>query len=663
MIDTLRVRRLIQTATGLPRTLKRAIMVLADVVVLPLILFASLALTVDATAAADSGWLYAGAGITTVPVFAKLGLYRAVLRYIGAKAMATIVVGVTASVALLLAFDVWFWRGAVPHGVLLTYWALALNYVAGSRYLVRVALQSADPDGQRVVVYGAGDAGARLAMALLGGKGFRPVAFVDDDPALWGSAIGGIEVHDPAKLRRLIPAQRITGVLLAIPSESRRRRREILAQLEPLGLHVRTIPDLSDIVAGRVRVDDVHEVDMCDLLGREAVAPNQALLRGSIDGKSVLVTGAGGSIGSELCRQIVRLKPTRLVLFEQSEIALYAIEKNLQLILASEPRPRPVQIVALLGSATNSYRMREIMQVYGVHTVYHAAAYKHVPIVEQNVTDGIHNNTFATLHTALAAHEAGVEIFVLVSTDKAVNPTNVMGATKRLAELVLQALQRRGSGTRFCMVRFGNVLDSSGSVVPLFREQIARGGPITVTHPDIIRYFMTIEEAAQVVIQAAAMATGGDVFVLDMGKPVRIDDLARRLVHLMGSSVRDEQNPDGDIEILYTGLRPAEKLYEELLIGANAARTEHPMILRAVEHSLPWDQLLRLLDKLRDAVRRYDCKLAREILAEAVVEYVPSPAIEDMVWKHTRVVPKANGWRHASRPALDRHVKPPLTRA
>jgi FlaA1/EpsC-like NDP-sugar epimerase len=352
-----------------------------------------------------------------------------------------------------------------------------------------------------------------------------------------------------------------------------------------------------------------------------------------------MVTGAGGSIGSELCRQIIRLAPARLLLLEISELALYNIERELRML--ADHDGLQVEIVALLGNAHHKYRLREIMSTYGVHTVYHAAAYKHVPIVEQNMIEGIHNNVYGTWHAAEAALESHVQTFVLISTDKAVNPTNVMGATKRFAELVLQALQRRGTDTRFCMVRFGNVLDSSGSVVPLFRDQIQRGGPVTVTHPDVIRYFMTIPEAAQLVIQAGAMAKGGDVFVLDMGKPVRIEDLAHRMVNLMGLSVRDDKNPDGDIEIEYTGLRPAEKLYEELLIGNNVTGTEHAMIMRAVEHELPWDRVQALLDELLVVLRKFDCRRARELLLNTIVEYKPGAEIEDLVWRE-----------HATQPAV-----------
>jgi len=393
---------------------------------------------------------------------------------------------------------------------------------------------------------------------------------------------------------------------------------------------VQTVPSVGDLVSGSARVADVREVDAADLLCRDPVPPNEALLVACIRGKRVMVTGAGGSIGSELCRQILRARPRALLLLEMSELALYNIDRELR--LAAQREDIAVEILPLLGNAHHKYRVREILQNFQVETVYHAAAYKHVPIVEHNIIEGLHNNVYSTWHAAEAALECKVETFVLISTDKAVNPTNVMGATKRFAEIVLQGLQQRGATTRFCMVRFGNVLESSGSVVPLFREQIRRGGPVTVTHPDVIRYFMTIPEAAQLVLQAGAMAKGGDVFVLDMGKPIRITELARRMIQLSGLTVRDEANPDGDIEIQFTGLRPAEKLFEELLIGKNVTGTEHPMIMRAVEHALPWPRVEELLEEVGTAMRRFDCRAAREVLMQAVEEYRPSTDIQDLVW-------------------------------
>jgi FlaA1/EpsC-like NDP-sugar epimerase len=480
-----------------------------------------------------------------------------------------------------------------------------------------------------VAIYGAGEAGARLCAALSGGSDFKPVLFVDDREALQGSQISGIGVYAPEDLQQLVITRKIDRVLLAMPSASHRRRREVLDALEPLGVHVQSLPDLADVISGKARIDELRDVDVGDLLGRDPVPPNPTLLESCIRGKSVMVTGAGGSIGSELCRQILRVSPGRLVLLEMSELGLYNAERALREIAAREQLG--VEIVPLLGNAHHRERLREVLTAYEVQTVYHAAAYKHVPLVEHNVIKAVDNNVICTWNTAAAALEAGVETFVLISTDKAVKPTNVMGATKRLAELVLQGLQERSETTRFCMVRFGNVLGSSGSVVPLFREQIRRGGPLTVTHPQIIRYFMTIPEAAQLVIQAGSMAKGGDVFVLDMGRPVRIDDLARHMINLMGLTVRDGGHPDGDIEIVYTGLRSAEKLSEELFIGNNLTATDHPMIMRAMEPSIPWLRMQRLLEELTVSLERCECDQTLTLLSEAVNEYQPSTQVRDYV--------------------------------
>ena len=451
-----------------------------------------------------------------------------------------------------------------------------------------------------------------------------------------GKQINGITVHPPQDLTTLVTNRKIDKVLLAMPSVSRRRRREILAHLELLGVHVQSLPDLADIISGAARIDELRDVDVADLLGRDPVPPNPRLFERCIRGRNVLVTGAGGSIGSELCRQILKLAPNRLILNELSEFALYNIERELRGTI--ERHQLTIELVPLLGDAGDRRRMLDILETYGVQTLYHAAAYKHVPIVEHNIIPGIQNNVISTLNAAEAALEAGVETFLLVSTDKAVNPTNVMGASKRFAELMLQGLQERSRTTRFCMVRFGNVLDSSGSVVPLFREQIRAGGPITVTHPQVVRYFMTIPEAAQLVIQAGSMATGGDIFVLNMGHPVKISDLAKRMINLMGLTVRDDAHPDGDIEIRYTGLRPAEKLFEELLIGNNVGGTDHVMIMRALEQRLPWNRVRGLLDRLINSLEHFDCARAVGLLHEAISEYQPAKELHDHVWQSQAVL-------------------------
>ena len=607
-------------------------MLSADAICIPAALWTALLLKTGElpVGMAAAPWLYAAAVLASIPIFVRLGLYRAVVRFIGPKAIVAVVSGVTGSALVLAAINAFLGERGIPFAAIGIYWALALVYVGGSRILVRSLMNARQVGPDRVVIYGAGAAGAQAAAALrLGGK-FEPVAFLDDDLSMHGSVVSGIEVHAPSALAKIIEEESVRNLLLALPSQTRHRRQEILKTLEPFPVRVMTVPDIADLVAGTARVEDLRDVDAADLLGRDPVPPSERLIEACIRGKIVMVTGAGGSIGSELCRQIVRLKPRRLVLFEMSELALYQIDRELRMVMERERLE--FDLTSLLGNAHHKYRVREIIHVYGVQTVYHAAAYKHVPIVEQNVVEGIHNNVISTWYTAEAALECGVETFVLISTDKAVNPPNVMGATKRLAEIVLQGLHERGGRTKFCMVRFGNVLESSGSVVPLFREQIRRGGPVTVTHPDVIRYFMTIPEASQLVLQAGAMAQGGDVFVLDMGKPIRIADLARRMVKLAGLSVRDDQNPEGDIEIRFTGLRPAEKLFEELLIGSNVSGTEHPMILRAMEHSLPWEQVQELLRNLLVAMQQFDVRAARDLLLAGVSEYHPNDEIADSVW-------------------------------
>jgi FlaA1/EpsC-like NDP-sugar epimerase len=559
------------------------------------------------------------------------GAYRSVVRFMGFELVVAAFRTLTLAAGALVAAIAWVdnWPDAIRVGAI--FWLLGMVYVVGGRLTVRWFLQARNVTGDRVVIYGAGDAGAHLVTALRGRGDFVPVAFIDDNPALHRSVINGLEVCAPRELSTLIDEFGVSRALLALPSVSRRRRLEIINQLEQFPVHVQTMPDTVDLAAGNAHVDDIREVDITDLLGRDTVPPNPKLLDACIRGKSVMVTGAGGSIGSELCRQILQLGPRRLVLMDISEAALYTIDQALQDL--AQRQGLEIEVVALIGSAHHRERVREVLETYTVDTVYHAAAYKHVPLVEHNMIEGVHNNVFGTLHTAEAAIAAGVKSFVLVSTDKAVLPTNVMGATKRFSELVLQGLNQRGSSTTFSMVRFGNVLASSGSVVPLFREQIRNGGPVTVTHPEIFRYFMTIPEAASLVLQAGSMGTGGDVFVLDMGKPVRIRDLAEKMIHLMGLTVRDEEHPDGDIEVRYTGLRPAEKLYEELLIGNNVAGTDHRSILRAEEDFLQWDELKPLLDHLWSACQRLDCIKAREILLRAVDGYSPTKEVEDLVWR------------------------------
>jgi len=621
----------------LPRHTKKAILIAADSICLPLALWLAFFLRQDSFFAINVAqiWLFAIVPVLSIPVFVRLGLYRAVIRYMGARAQYTIIKGVTLSLVALFISANYLFNMAVEPAVFGIYWVLALLYIGGSRLLVRDYFQEhrRDRDNlERMAIFGAGAAGVQLAMKLLSGREFQPMAFVDEKRDLVGNVINGIRIYSPKDLAKIIESNNIKQVLLAIPSASRVRRREILAQLEPLPVSVRTIPGLADLVAGVAQVDDIQEVDIADLLGRDPVPPHSDLMSKCITDKVVMVTGAGGSIGSELCRQIVNLMPKSIVLFEASEFALYKIEQELKHLRATTKQFDGIDIRCVLGSVTHRRRVEAVIRSFAVQTIYHAAAYKHVPLVEHNPIEGVQNNLFGTWRTAEAALASDVETFVLISTDKAVRPTNVMGATKRMSELVLQAMADRPGKTRFCMVRFGNVLGSSGSVVPLFRQQIRRGGPITVTHSEITRYFMTIPEAAQLVLQAGSMGRGGDVFVLDMGESVRIADLARRMVHLSGLQILDAENETGDIEITYTGLRPGEKLYEELLIGDNVTGTDHPRIMRVKEAQIEWIDLTLILNSIEKACASFNSAKVRKLLEASVAGYEPQCEIVDPVW-------------------------------
>ncbi len=615
----------------MPRLLKQTLMLATDIASYALSAFVALWLLAEMPFTLVDATLLAAALVAiAVPVHSLLGLYTSIVRFMG---MALLAVGMRATLIVSVGTGLTAWvfsLSPTPIRFGLAQWAFSLILVVGGRFAARMFLKRRNRNREAVVIYGAGEGGAQLAEALFSGDDYFPVAFVDDKSALHGKRIHGLRVYPSNQLVKLVTRTGAAGVLLAIPSASRRRRRQVLERLSEFPVHVQTMPEIRDVISGKARVDEIREVDIKDLLGRDQVPPAMDLLCGSVQGKGVMVTGAGGSIGSELCRQIVQLQPKRLICFEISEPALYAVHRDLSKLVRK--RNLTCEIVPLLGNVLDKTRLTEAMRVFDIQTVYHAAAYKHVPIVEQNLFQGIMNNVFGTKHAATAAAAEGVETFVLVSTDKAVKPTSVMGATKRLAELVLQAMQAEQPDTKFCMVRFGNVLESSGSVVPLFREQIRAGGPVTVTHRDIIRYFMTIPEAAQLVIQAASMGDGGDVFLLDMGKPVRIEDLARRMINLMGLTVRDAHTPDGDIEIEYIGLRPAEKLYEELLIGGNASGTAHPRIMRACEDFLTSDVLEGYLGDLQSASDELDYDRARRVLNEVVTEYSPSETLNDLVW-------------------------------
>ncbi|EJL9428028.1 polysaccharide biosynthesis protein [Vibrio cholerae] len=572
--------------------------------------------------------------VVTILSFTRLGLYRAILRYLTFHALAVVSVGTLISAASV-AIAAFYFDAPVPRSLPIIYGTFLCLLCGGSRLIVRVFVSGLNGKGRKVVlIYGAGSAGRQLAIALRNSENYKVVGFIDQDKTLENTVIMGLQVYDISRAAYLVDKYDVTQVLLAVPSASRARRKKILESLIDLSAEVLTVPDMKDIVEGKASIDQLKDVAIEDLLGRDPVTPQQCLMESNILGKVVMVTGAGGSIGSELCRQIVRQKPKALVLFELSEFGLYQIDRELKQLMEAEGLH--VEIIPLLGSVQRINRLVVTMKSFKVQTVYHAAAYKHVPLVEYNVVEGVRNNVFGTYYAAQAAIEAGVESFVLISTDKAVRPTNVMGTTKRMAELGLQALAEqenlKAKGTRFCMVRFGNVLGSSGSVVPLFKRQIEAGGPITVTHPDIIRYFMTIPEAAQLVIQAGAMGKGGDVFVLDMGEPVRITDLAVNLIQLSGLEVKDEQHPYGDIAIEFTGLRPGEKLYEELLIGENVQKTAHERIMTANERYLPLAEFEQHLNELDKACHAFNHERIRELLLEAPTDFNPTDGIGDLVW-------------------------------
>ncbi|MDO6764823.1 nucleoside-diphosphate sugar epimerase/dehydratase [Agarivorans sp. 1_MG-2023] len=557
--------------------------------------------------------------VTTLVGFWYFGLYRAVLRYINEKNLQAILFSF-AIATLLMIVTSFYLQAVIPRTAPFIYLAFGVIFCGGTRFAIRflfVWLENATK--QNVIIFGAGDSGRQLLQAIGQGDDFQAVAFIDDKEELRNSLIHGLTVYQPKQLPMLIRRFHATKVLLAIPNAGTKRRAEVLTALADLNTEVLTVPRLNDLVTGDAKVDQIKEVDVEDLLGRESVTPNAHLMESSIRNKTVLVSGAGGSIGSELCRQILQFRPARLLLVERSEVALYQIERELKEM--REALALNIDLVPLMISVQHLPRLSAMMEASNVDTVYHAAAYKHVPLVEQNVVEGVCNNVFGSYNIAQAAIKAKVKTFVLVSTDKAVRPTNVMGATKRLAELVMQSLAEQQSDTTISMVRFGNVLGSSGSVIPLFKDQIRKGEALTITHPDIIRYFMTIPEAAQLVIQAGSMANGGEVFVLDMGEPVKIAELAKRMVHLSGLEVRDDENPDGDIELQYTGLRPGEKLYEELLVGDDERPTDHPRILTANESFMPWDELMALFDELNDACEAMDKDAVIALLKQAPLAY------------------------------------------
>ena len=661
---------------ALPRLKKRLLTLALDVVIIWAALFTAFAIRLDAaqlvqyqTLLINMMWL---TPVIVLPITICLGLYRAVMRYMNSQLALTLLqVGGLSITGIILATYLLDWN--LPRSLAILFGLVLMTYLGVSRYAARYwLLGSTVRDilmtpfhtknagayhhrGKPVAVYGAGDAGCQLVSALDRGWEYRPVLFIDDNPSLMEGQVYGRKVYPSAQLKQLVAQQIVDQVLLAMPSVGESRRRAIIKSLEPLNIPVLTMPGMSDLASGRLTVQDIKAVEVDDLLGRAQVAPNAQLLDRCIRHATVMVTGAGGSIGSELCRQIITLECQRLILFDHSEFNLYQISQDLQRIKST--LDLSLEIIAVLGSVNDPKRLLDVMSQYNVNTVYHAAAYKHVPMVEHNISQGIRNNVLGTLYTAQAAIVCNVTNFVLISTDKAVRPTNIMGATKRLAELVLQALGQlplvelfdarlfnntivSENNTRFTMVRFGNVLGSSGSVIPKFREQIQAGGPITVTHPDIVRFFMTIPEAAQLVIQAGSMGAGGDVFLLDMGEPVKIVDLAKQMINLSGFSEKTAEQPNGDIAIEFVGLRPGEKLYEELLISDNAKTTAHPLIFKATETSIPWAELKQGIMQMTQVIDQHDYLAVRELLQQFVSGFTPDSVVVDWFGK-TQLTEKA----------------------
>lgn len=594
----------------------------------------------------DAQWLLmASAPLIAFPIFVRMGLYRAVIRYLSEHVLWTILRSMSLAVVLWAALAFISQEAShevLPRTVILLYWLFGILFVAGVRFTARwlmwLPLQRRYL-GHQALIYGAGEAGRQIVATLREGRDVYPAGFLDDDESLQGKDLNGLRVYPPRKLPSLINHLAVQEVIVAMPSISSARRREIVEFLERHPVRVRLLTEVSEIATGRSLVNRIREVDIGDLLGRDVVVPDQKLLGQSVTKRNVMVTGAGGSIGSELCRQITALNPKKILLLEQSEFALYQIERRLRNVAECE-------VIGCLGSVNDSIMISALLAEHQIQTVYHAAAYKHVPIVEGNVLEGCRNNVLGTLSVARAAFDAGVETFVFVSTDKAVRPTNVMGGTKRWAEMITQslALEARlaGKNQRFCAVRFGNVLGSSGSVIPLFKEQIAQGGPVTVTHSEVTRYFMSIHEAVQLVIQSSNLAQGGEIFLLDMGAPVKIAELASNMVRLSGRTLRNAKQPDGDIEIVYTGLRPGEKLYEELLIASgNAEGTSHPKIMKVVEPTMSWEALQVELSKLKNLLQARDATGVRELLMQRALGVAePSqPMAPSQTYASGQVVP------------------------
>lgn len=605
----------------LPRKIKILIMLGIDFILLPLAFWSAVCLRLGTWSPQVEEYeiIFFVVPIITIPIFIRIGLYRAVVRYIDEKFLLTVFSGVTLSTLLLTAFVAFARLNSLPRSSLLIFWIFSFAYIAATRLFARGMIRTVEfrkTPHRNVAIYGAGRAGTQLSFALSNSREYRPVAFFDDDLDLQGTLVSGIKIYSPNKINEVIFSKNVEEVILAIPSMSRSLKRTLVEKLKLHNVIVKTLPGLAELVDGKLRVEDVREVGIEDLLGRDTVPADEILIRNHILSKVVMVTGAGGSIGSELCRQVCKNNPKKMILVESSELALYQIEKE---ILQHFPR---IDLVSYLANVTDQKQMESLFKKETVQIVYHAAAYKHVPLVELNANEGIKNNSIGTQITAELALAHQVEKFILISTDKAVRPTNIMGASKRMAEMILQAMaaQSPQGGTIFSMVRFGNVLGSSGSVVPLFKEQIRVGGPVTVTHPEMIRYFMTIPEAAELVIQAGAMSRGGEVFILDMGEPVKIYDLACRMIHLSGLSIKSPDNPQGDIEIQFTGLRPGEKLFEELLIDATSEKTDHPSVFKAKEAYEKLEKIEAFFEFLKAQPSDLEIK---QKLKEIVKEYLP----------------------------------------
>ena len=611
--------------TSLSRQKKKAVMITADVFFLIFSVWLSFALRLGdiwSDKLNSNLWIFFFIPLVSIPVFIKLGLYRSILKFMGTKVIVTAFQAITIT-SLILGFVMMIFREAdMPRTVILIFWCVSSILIVLARFLFKGLLYSWDNyvnNRKPTIIYGAGSAGAQLVESLRKNHEYAPIAFIDDDVSKHGTFINYTKVYGFKELKNIIDNRNAKNILLAIPSLSANGKRDLLKKLSKYPVEVKLLPSLSSLVEGKVSIDSIRHVEVQDILGRVPVSPKSTLLKRNIKGKNILITGAGGSIGSELCRQIIHLKPKKIILFDHSEFNLYKIDFELHSMQISN-----CEVIPILADVTNFNKVKYVVSQNDIDTIYHAAAYKHVPMVEKNITEGVYNNVIGTYNLALSAHECEVENMVLISTDKAVRPANIMGASKRFSELILQALNFEKTKTCFSMVRFGNVLDSAGSVVPLFRKQIKDGGPVTVTHSKVTRYFMSIPEAVQLVLQAGAMAKGGDVFVLDMGEPVRILDLAHKMINLSGLRPITNENPDGDIKVVFTGLRPGEKLYEELLIGHNVIQSQHPQIMQANEVNISWDDVQKSILIIKESHQNLNDENVRKLLLEKVEGYKPS---------------------------------------